>query len=515
MKRLTTVYAAVLSLILSVVLVLTACGSGNGASGGEKVLTVASGVDILGFDIHNHGNISTEAVHVNLFNYLIKKDKDQNKIPDLATSWEQIDATTWRFHLREGVKFHNGDPFTAADVKFTLERVAKDNKLVEYPNYKQIKEVKIVDDHTVDIVTNGPDPILLSRLSRVGSSMLPSKYIQEKGWDYFLQHPIGTGPYQFSQWIKDDRLELVKNPNYFGGQPKWDKLVFRVVPEDSTRVSELLTGGVDLAINIPPTDLERINNNAGTHTIQFPVNRVMSLGIRMTPGTPLADPRVREAIDLAIDRQEIIDNLLGGAGTPTRTVVSPGNFGAQENLYKQNVHDKERAKALLAEAGYSGGFEVTLSSASGRNLKDRETAEFIASKLGEIGIKVKLDISDWSTFSQKYASKKVGELFLYGYGNSLYDASLSLNILKSTSAKGLTDYNNPEVDKLIDEAEKNANLKEREKQYQQIQDIVAKDRPYIYLFQLKTNYGVNERIDFQPRLDEMLYADEIIPKQGR
>lgn len=482
------------------------------SSNGEKVLTIASGSDVVSFDIHDHNNTSTEAVHVNMFNYLVKKDKNQKVQPDLAASWEIVNDTTWRFKLREGVVFHNGDPFTAEDVKFTLERVAKDNKLLEYGNYKQIKEVKIIDPQTVDIITNAPEPVLLNRLSRLGSGMLPSKYIKEKGWEEFLKNPVGTGPYKFQEWKRDDRLTLVKNDQYFGDKPKWDKLVFRSIPEDATRVAELLTGGVDLAVNIPPSDLERIESNEGTQTKTGPTQRVMMLTVRTTPGTVTENPKVREAIDLAIDEKAIVDNILAGGGTPTRTRVTPGNFGANPDLYGKALYDPERAKQLLAEAGYPNGLELTMSAPSGRYLKDKESAELMQAMLAEVGINVKLELLEWSKFNERYKAKKFNELFMIAYANSMFDGSLAFDRLTTERAKGESDYSNPEVDKLLADAGENMNTQEREKQYQKVQQIVADERPQIYLYQMNANYGISDRINFEPRLDEMLFVDEITLK---
>jgi peptide/nickel transport system substrate-binding protein len=477
----------------------------------QKVLTIANGNDIVSFDIHDHNNTSTEAVHVNMFNYLVKKDNKQKTIPDLAESWEQKDDKTWTFKLRKGVKFHNGDPFTAADVKFTLERVAKDNKLLEYGNYKQIKEVKIVDDHTVDIITNEPDPILLNRLSRLGSGMLPSKYIQEKSWDVFKKEPVGTGPYKLSKWVKDDRLEMVRFDDYFGDKAKWDKVVFRSIPEDATRVSEVLTGGVDIAVNVPPSDMQRVEDGAQTHSVQGDTQRVVQLTLR-TKNAVTENPKVREAIDLAINEKAIVDNILGGAGVPTRTRVTPGNTGANPDLYNKFLYDKEKAKQLLKEAGYPNGLELSFSAPSGRYLKDKETAELISAMLGEVGIKVKLELMEWSKFNEKYKAKKFNELFMIAYGNSMFDGSLAFDRIRAEIGKGETDYNNPEVEKLVHDAEKNMNAQEREKQYQRAQEIIAEERPHLYLFQQKANFGVSDKLQFTPRLDEMLYADEILPK---
>ncbi|PTM59057.1 ABC transporter substrate-binding protein [Desmospora activa] len=500
----------VVTMVLAAALTLTGCNSGgSGAVGNEKVLTIARGADMVSFDVHNHNNTSTEAIHVNMFNYLIKLDENQEPQPDLAESWEQKNDTTWEFKLKENVKFHNGDPFTAEDVKFSLERVAKDQSLLEHTSYKQIKEVKVIDDHTVEIITHNPDPVLLNRLSRLGSSMLPSKYIEEEGWDQFLKQPVGTGPYQFEEWIRDDRVVLKKYDDYFGEKPKWNQVVFRAIPEEATRVGELMTGGVDIVENTPPSDIERINGNEGTHVQEAPTQRVMMLVVRMSEGNVTADPKVREAIELAIDNQAITDNILQGAGTPTRTRVTPGTFGANPKLYDKYEYDPKKAKQLLKEAGFEKGLKLTLSATNGRYLKDKEIAEMIAAMLSEVGIQVKLDMLEWSKYNEKYQGKKFDELYMIGYGNSMFDGGYAFERLSPEVAKGETDYNNAEVEKLLEQAMENMDEKEREQQYQKVQELVAADRPHIYLHQVKGIYGVNDRINFNPRLDELIIADDI------
>lgn len=478
------------------------------AASGEKVLTIANPTDIESFDVHNNNNTFSEAVMVNVFDYLLKNDSLQNKQPSLATSWEQRDELTWRFKLRDDVLFHNGDPFTADDVKFSLERVAKDSALKQHTYYKDLKEVNVIDAHTVDIVTNHPDPIMLNRLSRMGADILPSKYIQEKGIEAFLKAPVGTGPYKFSKWTKDDRIELVKNDSYFGGEPKWDNVVFRMIPEAATRVSELLTGGVDIVSNVPATDIERINSSGKASIEQATIQRVLHVLMRTGEGSVTANPKVREAIELAIDKQAIIDSIAGGAGTPTRTSVTPGNFGADPSLYDNYIYDLDKAKALLKEAGYESGPKLTFT--AGSNYK--EVAEVVAAMLTQAGFEVNLEILEPSKFSETYNAKKFKELFLLGVGNSLFDASNNYNRFLVENAKGETDYNNPEVEALLQAAAVNMNPEEREKQYQQVQQHIANDRPTIYLYQMKGVYGVNERIQYTPRLDEMFFAEEITLK---
>ncbi|WP_048601465.1 ABC transporter substrate-binding protein [Rubeoparvulum massiliense] len=516
----------VLTALLLVTTIVSACGkasepsstsSANGtgdAVTGSKAtnttLTIAMGTDMVSFDIHDHNNTSTEAIHVNLFNYLFKFDENQQLQPELAESYKLVDDTTWEITLRQGVKFHDGTELTAEDVKFTLERVAKDSALREHPNYKQILEVKVLEDYKVQILTDGPQPALLNRLARLGSGILPKAYIEEKGWETFLEHPIGTGPYQFVEWVRDDRVVLERFTDYyFGGNEEWERVVFRVIPEASTRVNELLTGGVQIAMNVPPNDWERIDNNDGTHVALAESNRVMFLVVRHTEGTPTADPRVREAIDYAIDDKALAEQLLGGAGVPTRTRVTPGNIGANPNLYNDYLYDPEKAKTLLAEAGYPNGLTLTLHSPQGRYLQDREVAEMIVAYLGQVGIQVNLDFMEWSNFVEMRKAKNNKELYLIGIGNSLFDADLVVDFYHSQRAAGEIDYANAEVDQLIEAARINMNAEEREKQYQRIQEIIAEDRPHIHLYLQKSNYGVSDSIQFAPRLDEMIIATEI------
>jgi peptide/nickel transport system substrate-binding protein len=479
----------------------------------DRTLTIAMGTDMVSFDIHNHNNTSTEAIHINMFNYLFKRDANQVIKSDLVESYELVDDTTWAFKLKEGVTFHNGDGLTSEDVKFTLERVAKDNSLREHPNYKQILEVKVVDELNFQIITDGPQPALINRLARLGSGMLPKNYIEANGWDHFLANPVGTGPFKFVEWVRDDRIVFEPYDNYFDGKvDEWDQLVFRVIPESSTRVGELLTGGVDIATNVAPNEWERVNNNEGTTVVSSESNRVIMLVVRQTEGLPTADPRVREAIDLAIDDKALTDFVLGGAGIPTRTRVTPGNAGANEELFNTYVYDVAKAKELLNEAGYPNGFEMTFHSPHGRYLQDREVAEMITGMLAEVGIKANLEFMEWSNFVEMRKAKTNKEMYLIGFGNSLFDADLAVDQYRSARAAGEIDYKNDEVDELIAAARTNMNPEERLKQYQRIQEIAAEERPHIHLYNEKSNYGVSSGLNFTPRVDEMLFVPDITKK---
>lgn len=512
-------------ILLLIVLLLAACSGGNDEEGAEEgtsndssdgasdeVLTIGNSNDIVSFDIHDHNNTSTEAVHVNMFNYLVKNDPDEGFIPDLAESWENVDETKWEFKLKEGVKFHNGDELTAEDVKFTLERVANDSALLEYGAYRQIEEVEVVSDYEFVIHTYEPEPALLNRVSRIGSGILPKNYIETEGWDVFLENPVGTGPYQFEEWQKDSQLTLTRFDDYFGDEPKWSQVEFRAIPENSTRVSELLTGGIDLAVNIPPDDIERIESSGDTTVMSAPSQRVMLFVLRTQGDYPTADPKVREAIELAIDKEAIIESVLEGHAVPTRTRVTPGNFGANEELYDTQLYDPERARELLEEAGYADGVNIKLSSPSGRYLKDRESVELMVAMLQEVGINADVEFLEWSAFSTPYSNKEFEDVFFIAYGNSMFDGSQALQRLELEMAAGETDYDNPEVEELLSEAMNNMDEDSRLEQYQKAQEIISEDRPIIPLFQVESIYGVNDRINFEPELSEMLYVDDITIK---
>jgi len=482
--------------------------------GGDKTLTIAIGSDIVTFDIHDHQNVSTEAVHINMFNYLFKKDENMEPQPELVEDYEVIDDSTWEMTLKEGITFHNGDPLTSEDVKYTLERVAQDSTLSDHSSYNQIKEVEIIDDLTFNIVTHEPEPSLLSKISRTGSGILPKDYIEEHGWDHFLQEPIGTGPYEFVEWVRDDRIVFEPYADYFEGEvEEWDEVVFRVIPENSTRVSELLTGGVDIAVHIPPSDWERVNENEGTSLVNSQSNRALMLFPRHTEGYPTADPKVREAIDLAIDNEAITELVLQGGGTPTRTPILPGTFGSLDDYYDTYLYDVERAKELLAEAGYADGLELTLHSPSGRYLQDREVAETVAGMLEEIDITVELDILEWSNFVDMRNANENEDLYLIGLSYSTFDADLyASNFYHSASQEGHSDYKNEEVDRLIEVAASNMDPDERLEQYHKVVDMTVEDLAQILLHVESGNYGVADDIDFSPRVDEMLYAPSISRK---
>ena len=479
-------------------------------------VVITQGVDVQGWDIHDHNNTATEAVHTNVFDYLIWRGDDLEFEPALATSWELMDDFTWRFHLREGVTWHDGESFTAADVKFTLERIAHPETgegLREHNQYRQIKEVRIMDDHTVDIVTHDREPVLLNRLCRLGSSMLPKHFFDrydtlDEGFEAFENDPIGTGPYRVVEWIRDDRLIMEAFDDHWRGRAPIDRLVHRAIPEDSTRVAELITGGVQMAVNIPPMEWDRVDSEPGMAINRANSQRVMLIDIRHLEPFKTSDPRVREAIEYAIDNLALVDELLGGAATPTRTRVTPGNFGANPDLYDTYQFDPDHARALLADAGYGpdNPCEIGFLVPSGRYPMDREIGQAITGMLEDVGFVVELDILEWGAYTQTRSAAEQPEMTMIGLANSLWDAFLCFNGIRfSQDTNDRYGYVNDDYEDLIVAASTEMDSDRRRALYQEAGVIVAEDRPQIFLFQLMNNYGVADELLWEPRADEMLW----------
>ncbi|MFD2044607.1 ABC transporter substrate-binding protein [Ornithinibacillus salinisoli] len=510
-----------LTFIAALVFFLAACsgesgevGTENGTENGSVTdgnLVIAQSADITTLDPQDSLSTNGERIFRNMYNRLFARNQDMEIVPEIVESYENVDEETWHFNLVEGITFHNGEELTAEDVKFSLERVMTDQGLKEYPYFTQLAEVNVLDTYTVEIVTDGPMPTIQHVLAKSGADILPKEYVEEVGMDGFVENPIGSGPYQFVSWDVDSEVVLEKFEDYYGEPGIWDTVTVRAISESSTRVGELLTGGVQLITDVTPNEWDRVNDNEGTSLVQGETTRVMLLMNRLTEGFATSDERVREAIDLAIDQQAIVDSVLRGSGVPVRSRVPEGVFGTNPDLYDTYVHDKERAKELLAEAGYEDGLEITLTAPRGRYPLDGEVAELIAVMLGEVGIEVNLELLESGTFIDVYSENENEELIMIGLADGLLDASYSLVHYTIDRAAGQTDYNNPDVDQLFQDASRNLDEESRLEQFKEIQQVVAEERPHTFLYQDKVNYGVSDSILFEPRLDEALYFDHIQP----
>src|SRR4029450_50920 len=296
----------------------------------------------------------------NVFDHLAARDLKTGKVgPSLAVSWKNLDDTTWEVKLRQGVKFHDGSPFPARDVKASFDRVLNpDNKLTARGNHAKIKSVEIVDDHTVRFKTDGPYPLFVERMTAL--VMQSEKVMKEKGHEWMQENPIGTGPYKLVRWQKKQEHVLIRNEDYWGPKPAFKNVRIRITPEQATQIAELISGGVDIIKAVPPDQMDVINKSGQARTTTSPILRTAMIQLDQNGragANPFQDRRGRLAANLGGGSESVIKHVLNGLADRTATTVNPMAFGFDPGLkpFKQDV---AQAKKLLADAGFPNGLEV-------------------------------------------------------------------------------------------------------------------------------------------------------------
>lgn len=482
----------------------SASAASGTSSNDSTTLTLAINADILTTDPQALNNGTTTSVMYNVFSNLVKYDDAGEIVMDLAESYELLeDQLTWEFKIREDAVFHDGTPVTAEDVAWSLTRVMTDESSSDYMNFSPLAEAVAVDDYTVHVVSKDPYPIMLQLLCKGGAAVLPKAYFEENGEEAWLANPIGSGPYQLTEYVKDDHVTLVPFADYYGEQnPDWEEVIFRVVPESSTRVGELIAGNVDAVNMVIPTEWERVNGNEGTAVVNGPSTRVYQLALKTDKG-PTADLRVRQAIDLAIDDQTIVDTILQGAGTPMLTRVPSGVNGCNEDLVGKYNYDPERAKELLAEAGYPDGFSMKIEAPTGRYTMDAEISQAIVAMLSQVGITVDLQLLESSAYSNVFSAHSAEDGFMTCFGLGFFDASYGMIGYFGVNTSGESNWNNQEYIDMYYEAEFNMNEEERTQLFQEMQQMVADEVPYAIICQIDNSYGVKDSITMTPRLDDV------------
>ena len=482
----------------------SASAASGTSSNDSTTLTLAINADILTTDPQALNNGTTTSVLYNVFSNLVKYDDAGEIVMDLAESYELLeDQVTWEFKIRKDAVFHDGTPVTAEDVAWSLTRVMTDESSSDYMNFSPLAEAVAVDDYTVHVVSDDPYPIMLQLLCKGGAAVLPKAYFEENGEEAWLANPIGSGPYQLTEYVKDDHVTLVPFADYYGEQnPDWEEVIFRVVPESSTRVGELIAGNVDAVNMVIPTEWERVNGNEGTAVVNGPSTRVYQLALKTDKG-PTADLRVRQAIDLAIDDQTIVDTILQGAGTPMLTRVPSGVNGCNEDLVGKYNYDPERAKELLAEAGYPDGFSMKIEAPTGRYTMDAEISQAIVAMLSQVGITVDLQLLESSAYSNVFSAHSAEDGFMTCFGLGFFDASYGMIGYFGVNTSGESNWNNQEYIDMYYEAEFNMNEEERTQLFQEMQQMVADEVPYAIICQIDNSYGVKDSITMTPRLDDV------------
>ena len=409
--------------------------------------------------------------------------------PRLATSWSVSgNGLEWTFKLRPDVKFHDGTPFNAQAVKYTLDRVLDP----KHPASKwgtwsfvrgylaPVKEVVVVDPLTVKFVLKFPNATFLTYLAMPNLGII-SPAAQEKLKSGFAATPVGTGPYQFSGWQRGVKLTLTRNEKYWGPKGKAKTIIFRPIPEDQTRVAELLSGGVDVITNVVPDALDLLKKNPSTSVIRQPGLTIWYVALN-TKKKPFSDVRVRRALNYAVDRQAIVRDVLKNTGEAATQFVPPASWGYAPDARKY-AYDPARAKALLAEAGYPNGFSTTFwvpDSGSGMQLP-KEMATVIQANLASVGVKAKIEIFEWGSYFGKLRKERA-DMAAFSWFLKSEDPDIGLfPMINSVTSPfpNLAQYQNPEVDKLFLEGRAATDIAKRKPIYQKIVKILNEDAPHL------------------------------------
>ena len=490
-------------------------------------VVIAQGVDPTTHDTMNQSETPASNIAVNIFDTLYERDQAMKVVPALATEMPKpVAPTTWEVKLRKGVTFHNGEPFDAESVKFSLERLAQgQGKLRGASFFAPVDRVEAVDPHTVRVHTKKPWPTFGVVLTFNQASMYPPKAYKDKDSAAISRQPIGTGPYRFVRWVKDEEIVLEANERYWRGAPKIKTVVFRPIPDDAVRVAALQNGEIDVAVNIPPHLASIIDKHPKVFLSTAPSIRTIQLMYYTHQmdkdhkptgpyGGPTADKRVRQAIAYALDVDEIIKGVLDGKAVRVPLMLTSMHFGFDPTL-KPIKQDLDKAKKLLAEAGFPNGLELTLNAPQGRYVRDKEVAEAVGGQLGKAGIRTSVKTFEFVNYLNNMVYvHKAGPVWLIGWGTPTIDAETVYGpLFKSPGI--FVNWHNEEFNRMFEEAQTIMDEKKRLAQYHRINKLWIEEMPAVPLYQQIDLYGASNRLNWKARPDERLKAYDMSLKDAK
>lgn len=475
-----------------------------------QTLTVAINEGMPGFDPGANNRTVPSQVYPNIFDKLVGKDVNGQLIPSLALTWESTGPNTWHLTLREGVTWHDGAPFTAADVEFTIERIANTPELARHVLFNNVTDVEVLGDYEIVIHTERIDPLLPNNLAANGAEILPKHYFEAVGVDAATVSPIGTGPYKFVEYRPDDRLIVEAYEGHWRGVAPYSQVVFRVIGEGTTAVSELITGGVQIT-SVSASDRDRVESSPNVRLVAQPTNRVVHWTFNTSEGLPTSDPRVRAAIDYAIDDTVFVEVLEGGYGNVTRARTGPGDNFAPSGVYGEYLYDPERAVELLAEAGYGPG-ELHITLMGGTEANDR--AELTAAMLEAVGIVADIQLFESSVWSSRYWNPgEFVHMAAVGSSNSTFDYGSTLTDLMCPEGvhSARSHWCHEEFSQLVRDANAELDPAKRQELLDQATQIILDERPQIYMYNTVNFIGIANSVDYTPRADGHLFLFEAKP----
>lgn len=483
------------SMMLGATLVTTGCGGNDAGADGadnaaeaaenggavaseQNTLVVAQNADAITLDPHGTNDVNSAIVMTQIYQTLVNQDENMEIYPGLAESWEQIDDLTWEFNLREDVYFHNGEPFTAEDVKFSFQRASEAAVVAPIVGEINADSIEIIDDHTVRVGTHEPFAPILAHMAHIAAAIINEEAVNEHGED-FGQNPVGTGPFEFVNWNVGDRVELVRNENFHGDLPEFEELVIRSITEASSRTIELETGQVDIALQLAPADVRRVDEHADLTLFEETALATSFIMMNMQQ-EPFDNILVRQAINYALDVETIIYAVTEGTGIPGRGPIGENVFGAHPDI-ENYPFDVERAQELMDEAGIDGfSTELTIPNAQ----TSIDIATIVANQLSEIGINVEIDVLEWGVFTEVVDAGE-HDMASMGWGSITGDADYGLYPLFHSSQWGAAGnrafYANDRVDELLDYARGTTDEQARLDAYHEVQEIIMEEAPWVVL----------------------------------
>ena len=473
---------------------------------GERDVTIAQGIDAEFLDVQMTNNIVTLIINTSIYDTLLTRNKQLDLVSNLATSYKNVSEKVWEVKLRPNVKFHNGEPFDANAVKFSFERIYRaDFKSPQKGWFNTIERVEVVDPLTVRFHTKTPDPAMPARMTLM--YQLPPKYVTQVGDQQANLKPVGTGPFKFVEWQKNERIVVEANDAHWSGKPAVRRATWRPIPELGARIAALQTGQADLIVNVPPDQLQTLAATKTVRVEKIPSCRIISFAIAQIKGGPLADKRVRQALNYAVDMQGILDAVLMGNGKRINSWM-PTNVWGYDTSIPLYEYNPKKAKELLAAAGQTN-LTLTLQAPNGRWAMDKDVAQAVAGQLTENGIKTNIKIiGEWGAYVRTILDHKTEDVAMNGWClPSLEPDHWVTPNLKS--GEPVSQYGNPEVDKLMEQARSEMNSDKRKQLYSQLLRLIHDEAPYIFGYQQMDIYGVNNRIKWTPRGDESIRLTEI------
>jgi peptide/nickel transport system substrate-binding protein len=479
-------------------------------------LVISQPAEATTMDPGRSTQVLTVNYFINLYDTLTRWDTSLQLQPGLATAWKNVNETTWEFTLRQGVKFHDGAPLTAEDVKATLERNMQPGKTVVTPGFTTIEAVQIASPTVIRIITKKPDPLIGVRMAQMGSQILPARLTTDDGVKELARRPIGTGAYRFVEWVKDERLVMEANRDWWGWEgkaPTFERVVWKPVPDDFPRIVALEKGEVDIITNVPPDRMKSIAEGRGTRIVTAQATRYVVLSMNTTQ-PPLSDKRVRQAMHYALDVPAIIKNLYAGMGKPFSGGVADTDFGYNAAL-KPYPYDAGKAKALLAQAGYGSGVDLIVHAGTGTMVNDKALIETIVDMWSRVGIRGRIEMMEMGARQRMNNERAVppSGLLLGNPQSTLLDADGSLwRIFHPTGFNGkywIGSQPGQRFHDLMEQARYSLDTKKRKALYAEATAIIHEEKPWLELFQEVVVYGTSRRVAFKPRADYRLIVSEM------